>query len=58
MFTVVTERVFSVIKFIKTKLRNKIKDKFFANSLIVYIKRKITESLNLNLKLDDFISLK
>jgi uncharacterized protein YqhQ len=33
-------------------------DGFLANSLVVYIKRKIAKSFNLNSILDDFVSLK
>jgi hypothetical protein len=56
--TTTTERVFSVMKVIKTRLRNKMDDEFLANSLVVYIEREIFKSFNSDLILDDFVSLK
>jgi hypothetical protein len=43
---------------VKTRLRNKIKDRFLGDDLLIYIKREITKSFNLDLILDDFISLR
>ena len=37
--TVTTERVFFVMKIVKTRLRSKIDDEFLANSLITYIEK-------------------
>jgi hypothetical protein len=56
--TTTTERAFSAMKIVKTRLRNKMEDEFLANSLVVYIEREIAESFNLNSILDDFVSLK
>jgi len=56
--TATTERAFSAIKIVKTRLRNKMEDEFLANSLVVYIEREIAESFNLDSILDDFVSLK
>jgi hypothetical protein len=56
--TVTTERAFSSMKIVKTRLHNKMENEFLANSLIVYIERKIAESFNLDSILDDFVSLK
>jgi hypothetical protein len=56
--TATTERAFSAMKIVKTRLRNKMEDEFLANSLVVYIEREIAESFNLDLILDDFVSLK
>jgi hypothetical protein len=56
--TATTERAFSAMKVIKTRLRNKMDDEFLANSLVVYIEREISESFNLDLILDDFVSLR
>jgi len=56
--TATTERAFSAMKVIKTRLRNKMDDEFLANSLVVYIEREISESFNSDLILDDFVSLK
>jgi hypothetical protein len=56
--TATTERAFSAMKVIKTRLRNKMDDEFLTNSLVVYIEREISESFNSDLILDDFVSLK
>ena len=39
--TTTTERVFSSMKIVKTRLRSKMDDEFFANSLITYIEKDI-----------------
>jgi hypothetical protein len=52
VFTATIERAFSAMKVVKTKLRNKIEDEFFANSLVVYIKMEIAENFNLDSILD------
>ena len=49
---------FSVMKFVKTRLHNKMDDDFLANSLVIYIEREIGESFDLDLILDDFVLLK
>ena len=49
---------FSVMKIIKTRLRNKIKNEFLINSIIIYIEKKIPEGFNFDLIIDDFKSLK
>jgi hypothetical protein len=56
--TEITERVFSVMKIIKIRLRNKMEDEFLANNLLVYIERENSESFSSDLILDDFASLK
>jgi hypothetical protein len=56
--TATTERAFSAMKIVKTRLRNKMEDEFLANSLVVYIEREIAENFNLDSILDDFVSLK
>jgi hypothetical protein len=56
--TATTERAFSAMKVVKTRLRNKMEDEFLANTLVVYIEREISESFNSDLILDDFVSLK
>jgi hypothetical protein len=56
--TATTERAFSAMKVIKTRLRNKMNDEFLANSLVVYIERKISESFNSDLIHDDFVSMR
>jgi hypothetical protein len=58
VFTATTERAFSAMKVVKTRLRNKMDDEFLANSLAVYIEREIYESFNSDSILDDFVSLR
>ncbi|XP_062100066.1 uncharacterized protein LOC133805935 [Humulus lupulus] len=52
------ERAFSAVKIVKTRLRNKIEDEFLTNNLLVYIKREIAETFDLDPILDDFVSIK
>lgn len=49
---------FSVMKIIKTRLHNKIEDEFLTNNLVVYIEREIAKTFDLDLRVDDFVSLK
>ena len=49
---------FPLIKLIKAKLRNKIKDKFIVNSIIIYIEKGIAKGFNSDLIIDDFKSLR
>ena len=56
--TATSERAFSAMKIVKTRLRNKIEDEFLANNLVVYIEREIVKNFDLNSILDDFICLK
>ncbi|XP_059434852.1 uncharacterized protein LOC132167836 [Corylus avellana] len=56
--TATTERAFSAMKIVKTRLRNKMEDDFLANSLVLYIEREIAESFDLDSILDDFVLLK
>ncbi|XP_059448304.1 uncharacterized protein LOC132179583 [Corylus avellana] len=58
VFTATTERAFSAMKIVKTRLRNKMEDDFLANSLVLYIEREIAESFDLDSILDDFVLLK
>jgi ribosomal protein L31E len=53
-----TERAFSAIKIVKTRLRNRMKDDFLANYLIVYIEKEITERFTIDMIIDDFYSMK
>jgi hypothetical protein len=53
-----TERVFSAMKIVKIRLRNRMKDDFLANYLIVYIEKEIAERFTINMIIDDFYSMK
>jgi hypothetical protein len=56
--TATTERAFSAMKVVKTRLRNKMEDEFLANNLVIYIEKEIFESVSSDVILDDFVSLK
>jgi hypothetical protein len=46
------------MKIVKTRLHNKMEDEFLKDNLVAYIKREIFESFNLDLILDDSVSLR
>jgi len=56
--TATTEQAFSAMKIVKTRLHNKIEDEFLTDNLVVYIESEISKSFNLDLILDDFVSLR
>ncbi|XP_074265702.1 uncharacterized protein LOC141588147 [Silene latifolia] len=56
--TATTERAFSGMKIMKTRLRNKMEDDFLADSLVIYIEREISKSFSTESIVDDFKSLK
>jgi len=56
--TATTERAFSAMKIVKTRLRNRMEDDFLANYLIVYIKKEIAERFTIDMIIDDFYSMK
>jgi len=56
--TATTERAFSTMKIVKTRLRNRIEDDFLANYLIVYIEKEIAERFTIDMIIDDFYSMK
>jgi len=53
-----TERAFSAMKIVKTRLRNRIDDDFLANYLIVYIEKEIIERFAIDMIINDFYSMK
>jgi hypothetical protein len=56
--TATTERAFSAIKIVKTRLRNKIEDEFLTDSLMLYIEREIVATFSTNSIIDDFRDMK
>jgi len=52
--TATTERSFSAMKIIKTKLRNKMGSGFLNDIMAVYIEREISASISFELVIDDF----
>nr|KJB29143.1 hypothetical protein B456_005G086600 [Gossypium raimondii] len=56
--TASSERVFSTMKIVKTRLRSKMEDKFLRSSLVVYINKEIAEKIDINEIIDDFSEVK
>ncbi|XP_021849310.1 uncharacterized protein [Spinacia oleracea] len=56
--TTTTERAFSAMKIMKTRLRNKMEDEFLADSLVIYIERKLAKTYSIKSIIDDFKLLK
>ncbi|XP_061368974.1 uncharacterized protein LOC133311864 [Gastrolobium bilobum] len=56
--TASSERAFSAMKIVKTRLRNKMEDDFLANNLVVYIEREIAKIFTTDSILEDFVNLK
>jgi hypothetical protein len=56
--TTTTERAFSAMKIVKTRLRNRMEDDFLANYLIVYKEKEIAKRFTINMIIDDFYSMK
>ena len=52
--TVTTERVFSAMKLIKTRLQNKMGDDFFRHYMAVYIGKDIAAKINVDEIIDLF----
>ncbi|XP_057423690.1 uncharacterized protein LOC130717472 [Lotus japonicus] len=56
--TATTERAFSAMKVIKTRLRNKMEDDFLTDYMVVYIEKEIAEKYTSDMIIDDFYSMK
>jgi hypothetical protein len=56
--TATSKRAFSAINIVKTRLRNKIKDGFVTDSLMVYIEREVIVTVSIDSIIDDFRDLK
>ena len=53
-----TERAFSAMKSLKTRLRNRIEDELLADNMIVYIEKEITGNFTIEIIMDEFYSMK
>jgi hypothetical protein len=53
--TTTTERAFSAIKIVKTRLHNQMEDDFLVNYLIVYIEKEIAERFTIDMIIDNFL---
>ena len=56
--TATTERVFSTMKLLKTRLRNRMEDEFLADNMIVYIEKEIARNFTIEMIMDEFYSMK
>ena len=58
--TATTERAFSTIKLIKTSLHSKMENEFFffSDSMVIYVEREITDTVDSDSVIDDFYNLK
>ncbi|KAH1064724.1 hypothetical protein J1N35_029711 [Gossypium stocksii] len=54
VLTASSERAFSAMKIVKTRLRSKMKDDFLRSSLVMYIEKEIAEKFDVNEIIDDF----
>jgi hypothetical protein len=53
-----TERAFSAMKLVKTRLRSRTKDEFLADNLVVYIEKEIAKDFTTKMIMDEFYSMK
>ena len=56
--TATTERAFSTMKLLKTRLRNRMEDEFLADNMIVYIEKEIAGNFTIEMLMDEFYSMK
>ncbi|KAL6526304.1 hypothetical protein OROMI_029944 [Orobanche minor] len=56
--TATTERLFSTMNIVKTRIRNKMEDEFLNDSLILYIERELAEKITLDEIIEDFKAVK
>ncbi|WVZ91399.1 hypothetical protein U9M48_037579 [Paspalum notatum var. saurae] len=56
--TATTERAFSAMKLVKTRLRNKMGDDFLRDCLVIYIEKEIAIKFTTNRLIDDFYDIK
>ena len=56
--TATTKRVFSAMKLLKTRFRNRMEDEFLANNMIVYIEKEIAGNFTIEMIMDEFYFIK
>jgi hypothetical protein len=56
--TATTEQVFSLMKLVKTRLRNRMEYEFLADHLLVYIEEEIAKDFSTEMIMDEFYSMK
>jgi len=55
--TATTERAFSAMKLIKTRLRSRMEDEFLADHMVVYIEKEIAKNFTSEMIMDEFYSI-
>jgi hypothetical protein len=56
--TTTTKRTFSAMKHVKIVLRNKMKNEFLTDSMMIYIEQELVEDINSDSIIDEFYSTK
>jgi hypothetical protein len=56
--TTTTERTFSAMEHVKTVFRNKMKEEFLADSMMMYIERELVEDIDSDLIINELYSTK
>ncbi|XP_050255249.1 uncharacterized protein LOC126701171 [Quercus robur] len=56
--TATTERAFSAMKLLKTRLRNRMEDELLADNMIIYIEKEIAGNFTIEMIMDEFYSMK
>jgi hypothetical protein len=56
--TATTEQTFSAMKHVKIVFRNKMKEEFLADSMMIYIERELIEDIDSDLIINEFYSTK
>ena len=56
--TATTERAFSAMKLLKTRLCNRMEDEFLADNMIVYIEKEIVGNFTIEMIMNEFYSMK
>jgi len=58
VFTATTERAFSAMKLLKTRLRNRMEEELLTDNMIVYIEKEIVGNFIVEMIMDEFYSMK
>jgi hypothetical protein len=55
--TTTTDRALSAMKLVKTRLRNKMRDNFLRDCLVIYIEKEIAIKFTTDVLIDDFYEM-
>ena len=56
--TATTKRAFSIMKLLKIRLRNRMKDELLVDNMIVYIEKEIAGKFTIEMIMDEFYFMK